>query len=133
MAVMYTYDTYLSPNTWRYGTPDMRQIWSERYRRVLMRRVWIALATAQHEAGLVSAEQLAEIVHMGKTAFYENFKRVMHLSPLQYAKSVKLYEAQKLIKEGKNVSEAGRLVGYSSAAQFSREYKRHFGFVPSAT
>ena len=81
----------------------------------------------------ISAEHLAGLVHMGKTAFYENFKRVMHLSPLQYAKSVKLYEAQKLIKEGKNVSEAGRLVGYSSAAQFSREYKRHFGFVPSAT
>lgn len=39
----------------------MRQIWSERYRRVLMRRVWVALATAQHEAGLVSAEQLADL------------------------------------------------------------------------
>lgn len=81
----------------------------------------------------VSVQQLAEIVHMGKTAFYENFRNVMHLSPLQYAKSVKLYEAQKLIKAGKNVREAGYLVGYNSAAQFSREYKRHFGFVPSAT
>jgi AraC-like DNA-binding protein len=57
----------------------------------------------------------------------------MHVSPLQYAKSVKLHEAQKLIKEGKNVSEAGNLVGYNSPAQFSREYKRHFGMNPSAT
>ena len=81
----------------------------------------------------VSVERLAEMVHMGQTTFYENFKSVMHLSPLQYAKSVKLYEAQKLIKEGKNVSDAGYLVGYNSSAQFSREYKRHFGFVPSAT
>lgn len=81
----------------------------------------------------VSVERLAEMVHMGQTTFYENFKNVMHLSPLQYAKSVKLYEAQKLIKEGKNASEAGYLVGYNSPAQFSREYKRHFGFVPSAT
>ncbi|MGB1249758.1 MAG: adenylosuccinate lyase [Candidatus Promineifilaceae bacterium] len=61
MSPMYSYDTYLSPNTWRYGTPQMRQIWSERYRRVLMRRVWVALATAQHEAGLVSAEQLTDL------------------------------------------------------------------------
>jgi AraC-like DNA-binding protein len=25
------------------------------------------------------------------------------------------------------------IVGYNSPAQFSREYKRHFGFLPSAT
>jgi len=31
----------------------------------------------------ISVEQLAEMVHMGQTAFYENFKNVMHLSPLQ--------------------------------------------------
>lgn len=81
----------------------------------------------------VSIEQLAEIVHMGQTSFYENFKNVMHVSPLQYAKSVKLDRAQALIKEGKQASEAGYLVGYNSPAQFSREYKRHFGFAPSAT
>ena len=81
----------------------------------------------------ISVETLATMVHMGQTTFYENFRNVMHLSPLQYAKSVKLYEAQKLIKGGKNVSEAGYLVGYNSPAQFSREYKRHFGFAPSAT
>ncbi len=81
----------------------------------------------------VSVERLAEIVHMGQTSFYENFKQVMHLSPLQYAKSVKLDRAQALIREGKQASEAGYLVGYNSPAQFSREYKRHFGFAPSAT
>lgn len=81
----------------------------------------------------ISVEHLAEMVHMGQTAFYENFKNVMHLSPLQYAKSVKLYEAQKLIKAGRNVGEAGYSVGYNSPAQFSREYKRHFGVSPSAT
>jgi AraC-like DNA-binding protein len=81
----------------------------------------------------VSVEQLAEIVHMGQTSFYENFKKVMHVSPLQYAKSVKLDRAQAFIKEGKKAIEAGYLVGYNSPAQFSREYKRHFGFAPSAT
>ena len=81
----------------------------------------------------VSVEMLADMVHMSRTSFYENFKDVMHVSPLQYAKSVKLVKAQTLIKEGKNASEAGYLVGYNSPAQFSREYKLHFGFVPSAT
>jgi AraC-like DNA-binding protein len=81
----------------------------------------------------VSVEKLAAMVHMSKTSFYENFKEVLHVSPLQYAKSIKLFRAQSLIKEGLNVSEAGYRVGYNSPAQFSREYKRHFGFAPSTT
>ncbi len=39
----------------------MREIWSEVHKRRLLRRVWVALATAQHEAGLVTAEQLADL------------------------------------------------------------------------
>ena len=81
----------------------------------------------------VSVESLARMVHMSRTSFYENFREVMHVSPLQYAKSVKLHKAQALIQEGKNASEAGYRVGYNSPAQFSREYKRHFGYSPSAT
>lgn len=81
----------------------------------------------------VSEEGLVEMVHMGQTSFYENFRNVMHVSPMQYAKSVKLHKAQTLIKEGKKVNEAGYLVGYNSPTQFSREYKRHFGFAPSVT
>jgi AraC-like DNA-binding protein len=81
----------------------------------------------------VSVERLAEMVYMSRTSFYETFRDVMHVSPLQYAKGVKLVRAQALIQEGKNVSEAGYMVGYNSPAQFSREYKRHFGYVPSAT
>ena len=81
----------------------------------------------------VSVEALAEMVHMSRATFYEHFKTVMHVSPLQYAKSMKLFEARKFIQGGKNASEAGYLVGYNSPAQFSREYKRHFGYSPSAT
>lgn len=81
----------------------------------------------------VSVKKLADIVHMSETAFYSNFKEVMQVSPLQYAKSVKLLEAQRLIKAGKRVSEASFVVGYNNLSQFGREYKRHFGFVPSET
>jgi AraC-like DNA-binding protein len=73
------------------------------------------------------------MVHMSRPTFYENFRAVMHISPLQYAKSVKLVKAHTLIKEGKRANEAAYLVGYNSPAQFSREYKWHFGFSPSAT
>jgi AraC-like DNA-binding protein len=81
----------------------------------------------------VSVKGLADLVHMSRSSFFDKFKDVMHVSPLQYAKSVKLHKAQVLIQEGKKANEAGYLVGYNSPAQFSREYKRHFGFAPSAT
>ena len=57
----YSYDTYLSPYTWRYGSPEMRRIWSEINRRRLWRRVWVALAEAEQAAGLVTGEQVADL------------------------------------------------------------------------
>ena len=57
----FDHTTFISPLTWRYGSPEMRQIWSEVNKRKLMRRVWVALAAAQERAGLVSADQLADL------------------------------------------------------------------------
>ena len=57
----FNHETYLSPLTWRYGSDEMRKIWSESEKRRLLRRVWVALAQAQHEAGLVTAAQVAEL------------------------------------------------------------------------
>lgn len=61
----FNYETYISPFTWRYGSEAMRQIWSEENKRLQMRRVWVALAIAQHQAGLVTAVQVADLqAHM---------------------------------------------------------------------
>ena len=57
----FDHTTFISPLTWRYGSPEMRQIWSETHKRLLMRRVWVALAAAQHQAGLVSTAQLEDL------------------------------------------------------------------------
>ncbi|MFK7805245.1 MAG: adenylosuccinate lyase [Anaerolineae bacterium] len=57
----FSHDTYISPFTWRYGSQQMRQIWSEQNKRIQMRRVWIALASAQQQAGLVTADQVEDL------------------------------------------------------------------------
>jgi len=59
--INFDHETYLSPVTWRYGSDEMRRIWSEAEKRRLLRRVWVALADAQHGAGLVTAEQVADL------------------------------------------------------------------------
>jgi adenylosuccinate lyase len=55
------YTSYLSPFTWRYGSPEMRQIWSEIHKRRLWRQLWVALAETQAEYGLVTPEQVADL------------------------------------------------------------------------
>jgi adenylosuccinate lyase len=55
------HETFLSPFTWRYGSQEMREIFSEIRRRKLWRRVWLALAKAQARYGLLSSEELREL------------------------------------------------------------------------
>ncbi len=62
IPVSFDHETYLSPLTWRYGSTEMRRVWSETEKRRLLRRVWVALAEAQCEAGLVRPDQVAELV-----------------------------------------------------------------------
>jgi adenylosuccinate lyase len=57
----FDYSTYLSPFTWRYGSSEMREVWSEAHKRRTWRRIWTALAQAQAELGLVTPEQAEEL------------------------------------------------------------------------
>jgi adenylosuccinate lyase len=58
---MTIYDSYASPFSWRYASPEMRWLWSETSKRLIWRQAWLALAKTQAEFGLVSPEQLADI------------------------------------------------------------------------
>jgi adenylosuccinate lyase len=55
------FETYLSPFTWRYGSLEMRQLWSEAAKRRTWRRLWVALAEVQAEYGLVRPEQVEDL------------------------------------------------------------------------
>ena len=53
--------SYQSPFSQRYGTDAMRAIWSERNKRLLWRRLWVALAETQLELGIVQAPQVDDL------------------------------------------------------------------------
>lgn len=55
------HDVFQSPFSWRYGSDEMRALWSETHKRRLWRKIWVELARAQQTAGLVSAEQVADL------------------------------------------------------------------------
>ena len=76
---------------------------------------------------------LARDAGMSVSTFHARFKAVTSSSPLQYLKNVRLHKARMLmVQEGVNASGAALRVGYESASQFSREFKRLFGDGPAA-
>ena len=76
-------------------------------------------------------EELARYVNMAPSTFNRHFKEVTSLSPLQFQKRLRLYEAERLmLLEGKDAGTAALMVGYESGSQFNREYKRQFGAPP---
>lgn len=58
---MTDFTTYQSPFSWRYGSSAMRQTWSEQRKRLLWRKIWVALAEVQTEYGLIRPEQAADL------------------------------------------------------------------------
>lgn len=85
----------------------------------------------QHFAEHLSVEAMATVAGMSVSVFHRRFKAVTGLSPLQYQKHIRLHEARRrLVIEHAEAGTVGYAVGYESASQFSREYKRLFGAPP---
>ena len=86
----------------------------------------------EHYARSFRVEDVADFVGMSASAFYRNFQAVTAMSPIQFQKQIRLQEARLLLATHPNdVTGVGFKVGYESASQFSREYRRHFGTAPS--
>lgn len=84
-----------------------------------------------HHADRIEVSAMADLAGMSLTTFHRRFKNVTGVSPLQYQKQIRLHEAKRCLiaHEGSAASVAFR-VGYESASQFSREYRRLFGMPP---
>jgi AraC-like DNA-binding protein len=86
----------------------------------------------KHFAESLSVKELASFVGMSVSSFYQHFKALTGMTPLQYQKKLRLNEARRLIlSEALDITNAAFQVGYESPSQFSREYKRLFGISPS--
>jgi len=75
--------------------------------------------------------KLADEAGMSIPAFHATFKAVTATSPIQYVKTTRLHKARLLmVQDGVSAAVAATRVGYESASQFSREFKRFFGRTP---
>ncbi|MFG1425102.1 AraC family transcriptional regulator [Roseixanthobacter glucoisosaccharinicivorans] len=76
-------------------------------------------------------DQLAERAGMAESTLHHHFRAITAMSPLQYQKQLRLHEARRLMVNDRiDAGLAGLKVGYESATQFNREYRRAFGAPP---
>src|SRR5437879_3465250 len=76
-------------------------------------------------------EELAAVARMGMSTLHHHFRALTAMSPLQYQKQLRLVAArERMLIEGLDAAGAAFEVGYESASQFNREYKRFFGQPP---
>jgi AraC-like DNA-binding protein len=88
-----------------------------------------AIRTNLHKAIDVGA--FARAAGMSRAAFFQHFRDVTAMSPIQYQKRLRLLEARRLmVDEDETAERSSFKVGYRSASQFSREYARMFGASP---
>ena len=82
-------------------------------------------------ASRLDVPALAREAGMSVPSLHAHFRSVTGSSPLQYLKSVRLHQARLLmLRQGRTAAAAATSVGYESASQFSREFKRLFGSSP---
>lgn len=83
-------------------------------------------------AAALDLPQLAREAGMSVPAFHSHFKQITQTSPMQYLKSTRLHKARLLmVRQNLTAEAAGHAVGYASASQFSREFRRLFGLTPA--
>lgn len=85
----------------------------------------------EHYQQPLRVDDIARSVNMSASSLHHHFKAVTAMSPLQYQKQLRLQEARRLmLNDAADAATAGHRVGYGSASQFSREYRRLFGAPP---
>lgn len=93
----------------------------------------IVRSIAQVSADLgapISIDEMAARAGMSRAVFHRKFKHATRMSPIQFVKAMRLNSAAMKISGGMTVNAAALDVGYVSASQFSREFKRLYGRSP---
>jgi transcriptional regulator GlxA family with amidase domain len=76
-------------------------------------------------------EQLATVARMSRSTLHLHFRALTAMSPLQFQKQLRLRAArQHMLTNDLDSASAAFEVGYESASQFNREYRRFFGRPP---
>jgi AraC-like DNA-binding protein len=86
----------------------------------------------EHYATPVTVAGLAAVAHMSPATLHRHFRAATGMSPLQFQKHLRLQHARRLLIAGDTTAaRVAEAVGYASATQFNREYRRVYGLPPA--
>ena len=81
----------------------------------------------------LSVELVARECFVSEVYLRKIFAGKLNTTPFKYITDVRMKHARNLAREKLPINEISALVGYSDIYQFSRAYKKHFGYPPSET
>lgn len=134
--------------------PDARPVLAPAYQRELYFRLiqagylgWFGQIMGQGDTGAriaraiglirerldapLSIPELAAELHMSASSLHHHFKAVTKMTPLQYQKQLRLHQARQLLwQSDRDIGQVALTIGYESASQFSRDYRRFYGCSP---
>ena len=79
----------------------------------------------------LSVKSVSEYCFVSESYLRKLFSDKLGRSPFQYITDIRMQKAEMLLYEKRPIAEIARLVGYSDVYQFSRAYKRYYGYAPS--
>lgn len=85
----------------------------------------------RHYAEDIGVDEIARQAGVSKTVLGERFAAVMGEPPIRYCTRYRMRQAADLLGLGRTADEVAHAVGFSSAAAFTRAFKREYGEPPA--
>jgi len=84
----------------------------------------------EHLGEEIDVEQLCRIACMSRSKFYQQFRELVGVGPMEYIQQRRLERARQLIASGLAVTSACYEVGYVNPSHFSRRFHQQYGVTP---
>lgn len=80
----------------------------------------------------IRIEQIAKHLNLDRRYLGRLFKEETGKSMQQYLLQVRIEAADQYLRQGYNVRESAKLCGYEDVSNFTKLYKKHFGYSPAS-
>ncbi|MBS7566763.1 response regulator [Mucilaginibacter sp. Bleaf8] len=81
----------------------------------------------------LNVETLSELMHMSRPTLYRKIKALTDITPSEFINLLRLKRSAELLAEGQyKINQVAYIVGYTSPANFTRDFQKQFGLTPSA-
>ena len=78
----------------------------------------------------ITIDEISELVEVDITTIRRYFKEYFGSSPMTYHRKLRLSYAKKKIREGAEIEDISKIIGFSSIEGFMQAYEKEYGYSP---